>query len=523
MKKHFIILFFVFALALFLRTMFLPQKALTFGYDQARDAINATQIAQGHIKIFGPPASQPGLFHGVFYYYVLAPAYLVGHGSPLVAAYWIALINSLTVILVFYLAYLMTKKISIGLLAAFLFAISFEATQYATWLSNPTLGIFTVPLMYLGLWMWINGKSKQNTGTSTKDKSFLRRNAAPIMAAIGLGLSIQSEIFLVYHIVPLVVWLWVGRKNVTRKQLTIFGGILLVTLSTMAMAQLKFGLPATLTAIKQLSTSTESNLAYAKSIGDYAILYLNQIGRIFSFNSYPGNPGYGGGFVIALILVSLIGSKKFQISPKLFLCTWLLSHLTVVTVGGTSTPFLMVGIGPAVSLLIALFLGEWWSKNYKIIVLGILAVMVFGNISMILKENSKGSTLFSIQTEMTLAHQLPAIDYTYEASRGNKFTINTVTSPLWINIVWTYLYNWHGQSKYGYTPSWTGKGQEGQLVSLPNATLTQGDHFLIIEPLGGIPTKFFDDTIAEENSRFVLISEKSFGEIRVQHRFGGVD
>src|SRR5260221_612021 len=99
-KKIIIPLIFIFVFGYFLRVMFLPSKTLTFGYDQARDAVNALEIAHGHLKIFGPPASQPGLFHGVFYYYVLAPFYLIGHGSPIVAAYGIALINALGVFLV---------------------------------------------------------------------------------------------------------------------------------------------------------------------------------------------------------------------------------------------------------------------------------------------------------------------------------------------------------------------------------------------------------------------------------------
>ena len=81
--------------------MFLQNNALTFGYDQARDALIAKQIISGDIKIQGPPSSAPGLYHGVFYYYLLAPAYLIGHGSPIVVAYYLAFLNSLTVFIVF--------------------------------------------------------------------------------------------------------------------------------------------------------------------------------------------------------------------------------------------------------------------------------------------------------------------------------------------------------------------------------------------------------------------------------------
>lgn len=505
-SKIILVLTLIFVLGYFLRVMFLSSGVLTFGYDQARDAYNALEIVHGHLKVFGPPASQPGLFHGAFYYYVLSPFYALGKGSPIVAAYGLALVNSLGVLLVFCIGYFLSKNTKVGLIAAFLFAISFEATQYATWLSNPTLGIITVPLMYLGLWVWI-----------TRRKSF-----GPLVAALGLGLSIQSEIFLAYHFIPLLIWLWVARKEVTRRQILVFGLVLIATLSTMIVAQLKFGIGGTINGIRGLAVSGSSDLAYEKSIGDYLILYLNQIGRIFSFNSYPGNVGWGGGFIIALIGYSFITRLKNVrngiADPFVFVSIWLLSHLSVVTVGGTSTPFLMVGIGPAVSIIIALHMGLWLTKKYYLLVGVVLAILVFGNISMIVSQNRGGSTLFSIQKDMVLSKELSAIDFTYEKSKGEKFSINTLTSPLWVNIVWTYLYKWYGINTYGYVPTWHGHGQEGQIDTLETDGGKIKSNFLIIEPLAGIPVRYLDETIGEEDSRSRVLEEKYFGEIGVQVR-----
>lgn len=325
MKKAWIIvLSAIFLFAYFLRVMYLPKNILTFGYDQARDAVNALQITKGDIKIQGPPASTPGLYHGVFYYYLLAPAYYFGRGSPIAAAYWIAFINALSVFTVFGLGYFMSgKKVVVGLVASFLFAISFEATQYATWLSNPTVGVFSVPLFYLGLWLWLKEKNKWG----------------PFLAAIGFGISVQSEIFLLYHILPFLILVWLLRKNVTRQQSLIFAVLFLVMIGTMVANEIKFGFRG-LGGINKLAVASGGNLAYAKSVGDYLVLYLNQIGRIFAFNSYPGNIGYGGTFVILLGLWGIyefIKTKK--VSANTFVSFWLFSHLSVVTVGGTSTPF----------------------------------------------------------------------------------------------------------------------------------------------------------------------------------------
>lgn len=501
----------IFLVGYFLRVMFLPQNVLTFGYDQARDAIISRQILAGDIKIQGPPASTPGLFHGVFYYYLLAPAYLIGSDNPVISAYWIAFINTLAVFVVFYLTYRMTKKYLTAGLAALLFAISFESTQYATWLSNPTTSVLTVPLMYLSLWAWLKEGKKWG----------------PVAAGVGLGLSIQSEIFLVYHLVPLGLWLFVSRKTVTQKQVLTFLFFLLLSVSTMILAQIKFGLGATFDGIRGLAVGGDSSLAYAKSLGDYLILYLNQIGRIFAFNSYPGNIGYGGVFVLVLIFVSIFKSKKLEITPELFLVSWLLSHLSVVTVGGTSTPFLMVGIGPAVSIIIALYLSKWWfppspkataGQGRRLLVIVILIILVFGNISMIARENKSGSTLFAIQKDMLLSKQLKAVDFTYEKSKGQPFSINTLTSPLWINVVWSYLYKWYGQSKYGYVPSYHGHDQVGIIDSLPKDNGSVGNYFLILEPMGGIPNQYLELTIGQEDSYSKLVSEINFGELRVQER-----
>ena len=137
---------------------------------------------------------------------------------------------------------------------------------------------------------------------------------------------------------------------------------------------------------------------------------------------------------------------------------------------------------------------------------------------MILKQNPKGSVIFAIQKDMLLEKQLKAVDYTYQDSNGEPFTINSLTSPLWINIVWDYLYKWYGLPKYGYLPEWHGRDQIGQLGELPETQKLTTRYFLIIEPMAGIPLRYLDQTISEENSFTKLVSEESWGELRVQKR-----
>lgn len=495
------LLLFIFVLAYFLRVLFLPNFSLTFGYDQARDALHVLQILSGDLKILGPPSSTPGLYHGVFYFYFLAPAYFLGQGSPIVAAYWVAFWNALTIFLVFFLGYFLTKRVSVGLLSAFLFAISFEATQYAIWLSNPTIAAWTVPLAYLGLWLWL------------KDG----RRLGPILAGVGLGLSIQADIFLAYHIPSFMLLFFLSRRKIWREEVISFFIALLLALSPMIISEIKFGFRS-LNGIVYLLTSGDK-LVSSYGFGDFIVLYFNQLGKVFSYNLFPFNVGYGSAFVLVLLFCALsLWFRQKTFSWNIFLPVWILSHATVVTIGGISTPFLLVGIGPAVLILTSIFLIRWWKSKKKILTITILLLIALSNLKTILKENQNGSTIFAIQKDMILKKQLAAIDYTYQQAHSEMFSINTLTSPLWINIVWAYLYKWYGLPQYGYIPQWHGKDQVGQLDSLPSVEESTKLYFLIIEPLGGIPQRYLKQTIAEEDAVSEFLEEKNFGEIRVQKR-----
>ncbi len=498
------ILFFIFVLAFLLRVLYLPQNALSFYYDQARDAFIVKQILSGDLKILGPPSSTPGLFHGVLYYYILAPAYWLGAGNPVFAAYWIAFLNSATVFIIYYFAYLLTKKRSAGFLSAFLFAISFNASQYAAWLSNPALAVWSVPLIYLGLWMWL--KEKKALG--------------PIISAIGLGVSIQAEIFLGYHIIPIALWLWIEKKNLLRKDVIRSIAILGAILSSLILAEIKFGFKG-ISGIASIF-SGEDVWIRGKEIGDYIILYLNQIGRTFSDSLLPSNSGYGGALGIGLIWYTLKTWKKKKgkiiLTWQPFLLTYLLAHLSIVSLGGLSTSHLTVGIGVAVIALAAIFLSMSWPKRKWLVAL-IFGVILFSNITTILSESKKGQAIFTIQNDMILSNQLKAIDYTYQKANGNAFSINSLTVPLWVNTTWSYLFNWYGLEKYGYLPEWQGRDQVGRLGNnLPNASVDTKLHFFIKVPPQGI-LKYHQETEAQaEEARSKLIEEVDFGELVVQQR-----
>jgi len=499
------ILLFFFFFGYFLRVYYLPNAAVNFGYDMARDAFTVRNLLSGDIKLQGPPASTAGLFHGVLYYYVIAPAYFLGEGSPIIVAYWTSLINALTIFVVFYFAYILTKEKGSALLSALLFAVSFEASQYATWLSNPTLAILTVPLTYVGLWMWLREQNK----------------LGPLLAALGLGLSVQAELFLAYHFIPVGFWLIVERKKIGKTDLMTFVGVLFVSLFSMFLAQVRFG-KDTISGVVSLLTAKDQILK-SKSLGDFVLLYLNQMGNTFSNAVFPSNLGWGGaaGFTLLLVAIKdwLNKKRREMLSWQPFLATYLLAHLPVVFLGGVSTPFLTVGIGVGACMLFGIMFYKLWLKN-KALGLIVVFIVVVSNVSTILSRNSNGQVaLVWNQNDLILSKEMAVVDYTYREANGKPFSINTITNPLWVNTTWSYLYNWYGFDKYGYLPGWRGKDQVGRLgnnlvEAVPGTTL----HFLIKEPLEGIPEYWMKREEEAENSKSIVLGEENYGKIVIQKR-----
>lgn len=494
MSKHLIILLSIFILGYFLRVMFLPLGGLTFSYDQGRDAFNVSQILSGDIKIQGPPASTPGLFHGVLYYYLLLPGYFFGHGSPIVAGFFYAFFNSLGIIITYLLAYYLFKNQFISGLLSLFYATSFEQTQYATWLSNPSFAVVAVPLIYLGVLSWINGKK-----------------LGPIISGLGLGLAVQADIFLLYHVLPVSILLFQYRKNIKIFQLLTFLIVFGIFTSSMIVSQVKFGLTG-IVGIRQLLLSPTSTNSYSplKKIE----IFSGQFGRLFSFNL--GIIDSRLALIISLTLIFWTFSQKKNKLVRDVILFSLFSFAFGSFFGGSGSAFIAVGLGTSVYLLF----GFLFSRLPKLPVIALSFLIVVLNIKTVLNKNPNGQTFLALQPSLNLKNELAAMDYIYQIQAGQPFSLNTITAPLYINTAWSYLFNWYGLNHYGYLPYWHGHKQVnllGNNLSSPSPQVL--DYYLIIDPPEPNFAKFIEPGIREENGKTYLISEIKYGDIRVQKRY----
>lgn len=502
-RKNLLILSFLFLIGFFLRTLYLKDSAITFFYDQARDAFLVKQIIGGDLKIQGLPANAPGLYHGIFYHYFLAIPYAVSNGSPVAAGYWMAFFSTAAIFIVYLISFYLFKNRNISLLASLFFVFSFEASQYAAWLSNPAMGLWFIPLVYLFLWLW------------TRKGNALQA----LLTGIFWGLAIQSDIFLVYHAVAIGLWLSICRKNVTKSMIAFVGG-LFGGVSSILISQIKFGFTGTAGIVYLLTGG--NTLLSGKGLGDFALMYMNQMGNLFSRNLLPSSLGFGGFVGLIMVLWLLLHWKKESKSRlnsgEAFLLLYIFSHLPVVFFGGNDSAYLTVGLGPAVCVLAGMFV-YYLGKNSKTAAFGLLAAVLLSGTAKIVSENKNGQTIFALRREMNLANIKRVVDYTYRSSEGKEFSINSITAPLWLNTTWSYVYNWYGAGEYGYLPYWHGRSQIGDWGdSLSPPTKDTLIYYLIIEPRAGIPDRFVGEALGEEDSKSIVTEEVNIDGIVVQKR-----
>ena len=165
MKKNTQVYFWLFFILVggFILRVYRVDQLLGFYFDQGRDAKVIWDLwHNGQFFLIGPTTGIEGIFRGPWYYWLIAPSYLIGQGNPI----WPSVFLSFTTVLASLLAFLIGRKIHsniAGLLAAFISCFSFALIISSRWLSNPTpMFLISMILVYSLIlvsegkkWAWI--------------------------------------------------------------------------------------------------------------------------------------------------------------------------------------------------------------------------------------------------------------------------------------------------------------------------------------------------------------------------------
>lgn len=497
------VLVLIFIIAVAVRVIYF-RDSLTFFYDQARDAFAAMDVWQGDpIKVLGPQTDFPGLHHGSLYWYLLSPFYFLSGGSVWVVRAFLILLNSLAVFFIYDLTRSLFGNKKVALFAALFFALSFEAVQYARWLSNPAPAVFSVAATFWALDRLLKGKKW-----------------ALAILLVSWGASMQFQIFMVYQFLVFLI-IWISQKGfslpkVSGKVLLISSSLFLISVATYILAEVKFNFQGLKTLVSFLLTQSRHGESF---IGLFQS-YLDSVVNVFSLNLWGINLFLAGTITVATLIATVTYIRKGKNkNALLFLLFWMLSPILINLFTGPRANFISLGtLIPAV-ILTAYFMGELKGGLRPLFYLG-LATIILSNLNLIITKNREGETLFTVQKQMILGDELKVIDWVYNEAGGKPFRLNTITNPLFINATWAYLFNWYGRMRYGYMPFWWGETQ----VDVPGSKVKFSDNkstdleFLIIEPASSSNDYYPKAIEYLENTRSQVIKSQKFGYFNVEKR-----
>lgn len=489
----------VFLVAIVLRFLYFPDNTYV-SYDTARDALTSLEVLKGDIKIVGPYSSFNNfLHHGPLVYYIWAPILYLSGGSPEVLSFFTRLYNALGALLIFFIAKELFNK-KVGLIAALLFAFSYEQSQFALFLGHPTYAVLPVMLFYLGFVLII----------------FKKKPWGLILMSLGVGAAINFHYANAYLFINLFLFLVLFRKTIFSYPIKYFIRaifVLTLTLFTFIIAEIKYGFPMISEIIKP-----EGLTGAAKFHLD---TFINVFYRITQDNFF--NHHYAVPFLITAIAgyCYYLISRSKEKEKIIFLLIWLISGGFIYLLTGSTAYYYSAGSSVGLLIIAGLIFYDIYMKK-RIVAVTILGAILISNVFYIIAENRNGPNKHVIiQPDMILRNQKMMIDYMYQSAEKQPFAINGITVPLYIKTTWSYLFEWYGMKKYNYLPVWGGKaadGYPGNLQVVSARTSLPKLSYLIIEPQIGISDSIYRNFIREENYFSKVIEEKRFGSISVQKR-----
>lgn len=480
------------------------KESIYFGFDEARDAYLSTEIyTQGHLKIMGPPATgNIGVFHGSLYWYILGPIYLLSQNDPTLVSFIFRIINALGVLGVFFIGnYLFTPII--GLLASFLYALSYEQSQYAMYVGNPGWGVITTLIIF--------------TGASILIKNQKFKYFSLYLMFGGAALATQLNIMYFYTFLLVITILILFRKYLVGINYKHYLGSFFLSgaiLSTFLLSELKYNFRTVKTVINLVSKGFgimgPSQSKYQLYWDKYIAMFNDNITPLLNINLIS---------IIAIIVTLFTLIKSFRNNSYRLVILWMLAWIFLMLFGGHTSYYTNAGLGVGVIIAFSLFLIHFFKKQPLLIGVIVLAIGI-GNIKRI-SEQSYYSLIPEIKPQplMKLADEIRVIDKMYQQTKGAGFTVRVTGIPYKVQTVWAYLFNNYGQKTYGYQPYY----ETGNTLGFPGIlpvpkSGTTCFRFLIREPMRGLPVYLVELDEKEENNFSKTIVREEIGNFILETR-----
>lgn len=406
-----LILGLILSLSLILRTSRLEHLA-GFDYDQETAAMWVRNLlVNRHFSLIGQETSVSGVFVGPFFYYLLAPFYLLFGGDPLGGNILVTMVSVLTTMMI-YVTGKELFKTKAALLATFLYAFSFRINFYDRTVAPSNLVMFLSVLLFLSVWKVRHSKPKW---------------LLAIFFAIGLGASVHPAILLY---APLCLFLvWQSRLKVPRLLWLIGGAILILFISPLILFEIRHGFSLSRSVLKLFSSQGVELSAFLFRLGNNWETILRGIEDAFLTLSL-------GGLALAAFFFLFLSKKRLGDRERFFL-SWVFWPLTLLSLYPRGVPeyYFM----PILSVS-TIFLSSWTltiMKNSPLVLkLLLILIVAVANLSALAHYNYPVSLAFKKQ----------AVDHIAVLAGGREVAIHYSTDKGQKN-GFAYLLTWYSVSQ----------------------------------------------------------------------------
>ena len=296
--------------ALFVR-IYRLNDLLGFYYDQGRDALVIWKLwHEGKPFLIGPVTGLSGIFLGPFYYYLIAPLYLIGKGDPVFPAFFLAFTTVLALILLYILGWKMRSKVT-GIVASIIGSFSYFFVLGGRWLSNPAPMYF---LSMLLLWVMWGITTLEQT---TKNKGQIQNLWVIISLLIGISLQFESASAVFYLPMIALFAIWQRKKLPDKKTMVIAFSVFLFTI----LPQILFNYRHDNLLFKNIKKVIIEEKSFRNPLSlENLEVKKDYFWTVFSSKIFPNGFKFAPVFHMASIagILKLIKTKKNEISLLLF-------------------------------------------------------------------------------------------------------------------------------------------------------------------------------------------------------------
>lgn len=427
-KNEFPFLILIFLVSLFVR-IYKISDYLFFGFEQGRDA----QIIQNiydfkDFVLVGPSTSIGGLFHGPWYYYLMALPYGLSGGNPIAASIFLIILGSTVPVVGFIFASKFFKSRFWAVILTVMLIFSFEYVLYSRWLSNVSPAPLFIILSFFVLWIYIK---------TLKTKFFFY-----FVFFASLSSSFQMILFPQYIFLVFILYIFKQLKLPSFKNMALPAFISFCIFAPAVFFDFRnehITFNSLINFLKEAGQGNSESLFSGVKV--YLLqLYQHFIYSLFYVKYFPFQMVLFITIISGIVIGFLMGQKK----ESIFLLSWWMMSIPLIKISpGNPQYYVAIGLG-LIFLFCFSLINLWKVKHLKILTIIFLLLMPVSFFSSVQNVVLNKDIFFrTTQDDLVYLNQRKLLEFINADAKGKPYKFTAFTIPSLHPEGWEYLHKFY--------------------------------------------------------------------------------